>query len=277
MSEPTLPSTESSPPTSPFMASSLAPPSSATEHYDEADESPQSEKKKKKTGALKYPEGIPRLTKLGRCTYGLNTGPLPDGTDWSKLSVAIIKEQLNMRNIPTDGRKPILIERLTNWKTFLPERTEVRPSQSDFGHIDRFSNAEGEKRKWVDQTESKYANAIKKAMKDTMFIVQKIDTSNFGEERVTFKVQSSSLYNVTIGKRTDCDCMSAVSCCPRSSNVDAADFSQTYNKISNCKHVICKLCVNLEDIMTDASQMCSLTCFGPRLRYSLRRLSLPRS
>ncbi|KAF6821568.1 SAM-dependent methyltransferase [Colletotrichum sojae] len=206
MSEPTSPSVGPSPPASSFMASSSpAPPYSATEYHDEADDSAQSEKKKTKKRqpkALEYPTDIPRLTKLGRCTYGINTGPLPDGTDWTKAE---------------------LIDRLTSWATYTPESVEVRPSQTDFGHIGRFSNADGERRKWVDQTENKYANAIKKAIQDDMYIIQKVDKCIFGDERVCFKVQGSTdnLYNVTIAKRNDCDCPSA-----------------TYNKISNCKHVI---------------------------------------
>ncbi|KAF6823087.1 SAP domain-containing protein, partial [Colletotrichum musicola] len=161
-SEPTSTSVGPSPPAS----SSPAPSSPATEYHDEADDSAQSEKKKtkkKQPKALEYPTDIPRLTKLGRCTYGINTGPLPDGTDWSKLGMPILEEQVAMRNIPSTGKKAGLIARLHNWKTHAPESVEVRPSQTDFGHIDRFSNADGERRKWVDQTENKYANAIKKA------------------------------------------------------------------------------------------------------------------
>ncbi|KAF6841965.1 SAM-dependent methyltransferase [Colletotrichum plurivorum] len=190
MSEPTSPSVGPSPPASSFMASSSpAPPSPATEYHDEADDSAQSEKKKtkkKQPKALEYPTDIPRLTKL--------------------LGMPILKEQLAMRNIPSTGKKAELIARLHNWKTYAPESVEVRPSQSDFGHIDRFSNADGERRKWVDQTENKYANAIKKAIQDNMYIIQD-----------NMYIIQDNMYIIQ-------------------DNIETTAI--TSNKISNCKHVI---------------------------------------
>ncbi|WYZ45406.1 hypothetical protein EsH8_VIII_000722 [Colletotrichum jinshuiense] len=172
--------------------SSLQPPSSpGYDDLENPDEEPQSQtetkikakaKTKDKSKGLQYPADIPRLTKFGLCTYGINTGPLPDGIDWSKLSVPILKEQLAMRNIDDKGKKADLVERLNNWKNFKAETVPVRdaPENRPFGPISKTSSVRGEKRYWINLDEKSYISAAKKAMQESMYITKLRD--NYGSD-----------------------------------------------------------------------------------------------
>ncbi|TDZ26792.1 hypothetical protein Cob_v000913 [Colletotrichum orbiculare MAFF 240422] len=200
-------------------------------YYDEDDAgegSPPRAPRDRKTRALKmmaYPDGYQRVTKLGMNTFGVNTGPLADGTDWSKLPIPIIREQLSIRGIPDHGKKDEIIERLINYKTYVPEKVEVRQaSQSDeaFGAISRTISDAGERRFFVGLDNSKYISAAKRAMTECMCIVDNVLKDDFGVPNVSFKVSNGiDWYTVTIGPKTGCTCPAAV-----------------YNHTTNCKHVI---------------------------------------
>ncbi|KAF9881915.1 putative SAP domain-containing protein [Colletotrichum karsti] len=165
-----------------------------------------------------------RLTKFGKCTYGVKTGPLPDGTDWSKLPAPILKEQLAMRDVNAVGKKKDLIERLENWKTYQHETVDVGPSANSeaFGPIASTKSTANprETRFMVPIDDKRYVSAAKKAMSETMWIIKQ--SPGFGDENIlNITLSSGSTYNITIGRKTSCDCQAAM-----------------YNKSTNCKHVI---------------------------------------
>ncbi|KAJ0388299.1 hypothetical protein COL922a_000561 [Colletotrichum nupharicola] len=125
---------------------------------------------------LQYPADIPRVTRFGRGTYGVKTGPLPDGTDWSKLSVDIIKEQLMMRNVPTDGRKQVLVNRLQNWQTYYDGQTvDVRPVAEGFDPADEGASSTPKstkkQRNGVPVNDHRHIMSTKKAMTQRMYII----------------------------------------------------------------------------------------------------------
>lgn len=63
-----------------------------------------------------YPPGLRRLTRFGKNTYGINTGPLADDADWDALTIPAIREQLKMRNVNHLGVKAAILDRIKNWK-----------------------------------------------------------------------------------------------------------------------------------------------------------------
>ncbi|KAJ0289675.1 hypothetical protein COL940_001316 [Colletotrichum noveboracense] len=139
-------------------------------------ESSQKTPKKTPKKPLQYPADIPRLTRFGRGTYGVKTGPLPDGTDWSKLSVDIIKEQLMMRNVPTDGRKQVLVNRLQNWQTYYDGQTvDVRPVAEGFDPADEGASSTPKstkkQRNGVPVNDHRHIMSTKKAMTQRMYII----------------------------------------------------------------------------------------------------------
>ncbi|OHE98797.1 SAP domain-containing protein [Colletotrichum orchidophilum] len=176
----------------------------------------------KKSPFLKYPAGIQRLTRRGLCTYGINTGPVPDDTDWTKLTVAMLREQLVMREMPDHGKKAVLVERLENLETYKPEAVAIRdaPDDKPFGPISRNASSNGEKRFFVDMGDQSHISAVKKAMKEDMFVIKQSDDFDGG---VSISVHGGGpdTYGVTIGSRTSCTCSSMM-----------------FRPRSNCKHII---------------------------------------
>ncbi|OLN95680.1 hypothetical protein CCHL11_04889 [Colletotrichum chlorophyti] len=213
----------SSPPSSPVFAES-------EEDEERLNRSKTEEKAKKKSLADQYPPGIPRITRLGKCTYGINTGPLPDdGVDWAKLSVAVLKEQLAMRNMPDDGKKADLVERLTNVKTYKPDTVRVRepaPEADAFGPISQLLSSKGERRSWISPDEKGHINSVKKAMQEPMHILKLaaygLHDQYGGPKSISLSLRGSTeTYGVTIATQTSCDCTSF-----------------RFRPGSNCKHII---------------------------------------
>ncbi|KAF4926740.1 hypothetical protein CGCVW01_v002824 [Colletotrichum viniferum] len=190
-----------------------------------------SQKTPKKTPKkpLQYPADIPRLTRFGRGTYGIKTGPLPDGTDWSKLSVDIIKDQLMMRNVPTDGRKQVLVNRLQNWQTYYDGQTvDVRPVAEGFDPADEGASSTPKstkkQRNGVPVNDHRHIMSTKKAMTQRMYIIKQYANDEWGNpNRLSLAVRGTGddMYTVTIAHETSCTCSAA-----------------KFNPRSNCKHVI---------------------------------------
>ncbi|KAE9571054.1 hypothetical protein CGMCC3_g12905 [Colletotrichum fructicola] len=180
-----------------------------------------SQKTPKKTPKkpLQYPADIPRLTRFGRGTYGVKTGPLPDGTDWSKLSVDIIKEQLMMRNVPTDGRKQVLVNRLQNWQTYYDGQTvDVRPVAEGFDPADEGASSTPKstkkQRNGVPVNDHRHIMSTKKAMTQRMYIIKQYTNDEWGNpNRLSLAVRGAGddMYTVTIAHETSCTCSAAVS------------------------------------------------------------------
>ncbi|GKT48523.1 uncharacterized protein ColSpa_08704 [Colletotrichum spaethianum] len=192
-----------------------APPSSPGYASNEDDETPSQTKStpKPKSKFLQYPPEVPRLTRLGPCIFGANTGPVADGADLTKLTVPMLKEQLAIRGMPENGKKKDLIERLTNWKTYKPETVAVREASDNrpFGPISQKVSATGEKRSWAMSDEKGHLNAVKKVMQESMFIIKQ-HTNYDGSPGLTSSVRGSSsdTYEVTISNKTSCTCSSIV-------------------------------------------------------------------
>ncbi|KAK1594396.1 uncharacterized protein LY79DRAFT_668672 [Colletotrichum navitas] len=184
---------------------------------------------------LQYPPDVPRMTRLGPCTFGVNTGPVADNADLTKLTLPMLEEQLGLRDIPDGGKKKDLIERLRNWKTCKPEIVAGReaPDRQVFGPISQNRSVTG--------NEKDYLSAAKKAMEESMYIIKQQDNYD-GSPGLTVGVHSGSgsdNYQVTIGNKTFCNCSSIVResqsiCKPQS----LIDLYQTYRPKSNCKHII---------------------------------------
>ncbi|KXH53817.1 SAP domain-containing protein [Colletotrichum salicis] len=157
----------------------------------------------KKSPFLKYPGDIQRLTRRGLCTYGINTGPVPDDTDWAKLTIAMLREQLVMREMPDDGKKGVLVERLENLKTYKPEVVAIRdaPDDKPFGPISRNTSSKGEKRFFVNMSDKGHVGSVKKAMKEDMFVIKQFNDLDSG---VSFSLRGTGpdTYDVTIGTKT---------------------------------------------------------------------------
>ncbi|KAK2023062.1 SAP domain-containing protein [Colletotrichum zoysiae] len=181
-------------------------------------------KPRRKPKVLQYPSDVPRMTRLGPCTFGVNTGPVADDADLTKLTVPMLKEQLALRDIPEDGKKKDLIERLRNWKTYKPETIAVREAADShaFGPISQNTSVTGSKRTWARPDEKGVVGAVKRAIKDTMYIIKQRDNYD-GSPGFTVSIHgtSSDTYQVTIGNETSCDCT-----------------SMTFRPKSNCKHII---------------------------------------
>ncbi|KAK2011180.1 SAP domain-containing protein [Colletotrichum eremochloae] len=179
---------------------------------------------KRKPKFLQYPPDVQRMTRLGPCTFGVNTGPVADHADLAKLTVPMLKEQLALRDIPDGGKKKDLIERLRNWKTYKPETVEVReaPDSQAFGPISQKSSITGSKRFWVSPDEKGHISAAKKATQETMYIIKQQDNYD-GSPGFTVSVHGSHIdtYQVAIGNKTSCTCSSI-----------------TFRPQSNCKHII---------------------------------------
>ncbi|KAK1974883.1 SAP domain-containing protein [Colletotrichum cereale] len=179
---------------------------------------------RRKHKVLQYPAEVPRMTRLGPCIFGVNTGPVADGADLTKLTVPMLKEQLALRDIPEDGKKKDLVERLRNWKTYKPETVAVRetPDSQVFGPISQNSSLTGNKRFWVRPDEKGHISAAKKAMEESMYIIKQQDNYD-GSPGFTVNVLGSKpdTYQVVIRNKTSCTCSSI-----------------TYRPQSNCKHII---------------------------------------
>ncbi|KAK1855861.1 ring finger domain protein [Colletotrichum chrysophilum] len=209
-------------------------PTMSSSHMDMDDpetllEGSQKTPKKTPKKPLQYPADIPRLTRFGRGTYGVKTGPLPDGTDWSKLSVDIIKEQLMMRNVPTDGRKQVLVNRLQNWQTYYDGQTvDVRPVAEGFDPADEGASSTPKstkkQRNGVPVNDHRHIMSTKKAMTQRMYIIKQYTNDEWGNpNRLSLAVRGAGddMYTVTIAHETSCTCSAA-----------------KFNPRSNCKHVI---------------------------------------
>ncbi|KAJ0320365.1 hypothetical protein COL5a_009722 [Colletotrichum fioriniae] len=157
----------------------------------------------KKSPFLKYPADIQRLTRRGLCTYGINTGPVPDDTDWAKLTVPMLKEQLAMREMPDDGKKSVLVERLENLSTYKPEVVATRdaPDDKPFGPISKNTSSNGEKRFFVDTTDKSHVGSVKKAMKEDMFVIKQSNDFNGGVS-ISIRGTGPDTYEVIIGAKT---------------------------------------------------------------------------
>ncbi|EFQ27618.1 SAP domain-containing protein [Colletotrichum graminicola M1.001] len=180
---------------------------------------------RRKPKFLQYPPDVPRMTRLGPCTFGVNTGPVADNADLTKLTVPMLKEQLGLRDMPEGGNKKDLIERLRNWKTYKPETVAVReaPDRQVFGPISYNRSVTGITRFWVKPDEKDHISAAKKAMEESMYIIKQQDNHD-GSPGLTVGVYSemgSDNYQVTIGNKTSCNCSSI-----------------TFRPKSNCKHII---------------------------------------
>ncbi|TKW49162.1 E3 ubiquitin-protein ligase Zswim2 [Colletotrichum tanaceti] len=179
---------------------------------------------RRKPKFLQYPPDVPRLTRLGRCTYGVNTGPVADDADLTKLTVPMLKEQLAMRDMPDNGKKKELIERLGSWRTYKPEAVAVREALDNhaFESIARKTSASGEKRFWANPEEKSHIGATKRAMQDSMYIIKQQDNYDGSPGfTVNLRGSGSDTYQVQVGEKTSCTC--------RSFN---------YRPQSNCKHII---------------------------------------
>ncbi|KZL65352.1 sap domain-containing protein [Colletotrichum incanum] len=203
-----------------------APPSSPgyTSHEDEEAQSQTVSTPQRKPRFLQYPPDVPRLTRLGLCTFGVNTGPVADGADLTKLTVPMLKEQLAMREMPENGKKKDLIERLRGWKTYKPETVTVREAPDDhpFGTISQNISVTGEKRSWFKSDEKGHISAAKKAMQESMFIIKRDDNyDGLPGLTVSIRGSGSETYQVTVGNRTSCTCSSIM-----------------FRPQSNCKHII---------------------------------------
>ncbi|KAK6219520.1 SAP domain-containing protein [Colletotrichum tabaci] len=179
---------------------------------------------RRKPKYLQYPPDVPRLTRLGLCTYGVNTGPVADDADLTKLTVPMLKEQLAMREMPDDGKKKELMERLGGWRTYKPETVAIReaPENHAFGPISQKASASGEKRFWANPEEKGHISATKKAMQESMYIIKQQDNYD-GSPGFTADVRGSGsdAYQVKVGGKTSCTCSSI-----------------NYRPKSNCKHII---------------------------------------
>ncbi|KAK1479439.1 SAP domain-containing protein [Colletotrichum abscissum] len=177
-----------------------------------------------KSSFLKYPADIQRLTRRGLCTYGINTGPVPDDTDWARLTVPMLKEQLAMREMPDDGKKSILVERLENLSTYKPEVVAIRdaPDDKPFGPISKNTSSNGEKRFFVDTADKSHVGSVKKAMKEDMFVIKQSNDSDGGVS-IGIRGTGPDTYEVIIGTKTSCTCSSITS-----------QQLQTYNLLGKC-------------------------------------------
>ncbi|KAH0434268.1 SAP domain-containing protein [Colletotrichum camelliae] len=202
-------------------------PTMSSSHMDMDDpetllEGSQKSPKKTPKKILQYPADIPRLTRFGRGTYGIKTGPLPDGTDWSKLSVDIIKEQLMMRNVPTDGRKQVLVHRLQNWQTYYDGQTvDVRPSAEGISPTPQSTKKQ---RNAVPVNDHRHIKSTKKAMTQRMFVIKQYANDEWGDPNqlsLAVRGAGNDVYTVTVAHETSCTCSAA-----------------KFNPRSNCKHVI---------------------------------------
>ncbi|KAK1729117.1 hypothetical protein CaCOL14_007833 [Colletotrichum acutatum] len=175
-----------------------------------------------KSPFLKYPADIQRLTRRGLCTYGINTGPVPDDTDWTKLTVPMLKEQLAMREMPDDGKKSVLVERLENLSTYKPEVVAIRdaPDDKPFGPISKNTSSNGEKRFFVDTADKSHVGSVKKAMNEDMFVIKQSNDFDGGVS-ISIRGTGPDTYEVTIGAKTSCTCSSIM-----------------FRPRSNCKHII---------------------------------------
>ncbi|KAI3533744.1 SAP domain-containing protein [Colletotrichum filicis] len=175
-----------------------------------------------KPSFLKYPADIQRLTRRGLCTYGINTGPVPDDTNWAKLTVPMLKEQLAMREMPDDGKKSVLVERLENLSTYKPEVVAIRdaPNDKPFGPVSKNTSSNGEKRFFVDIADKSHVGSVKKAMKEDMFVIKQSNELDGGVS-ISIRGAGPDTYEVTIGAKTSCTCSSIM-----------------FRPRSNCKHII---------------------------------------
>ena len=83
---------------------------------------------------VEYLAGIHRVTRVGRRTYGINTGPLPNDTDWSSISFPVLKAECDLRGLSKLGKKEELIGKLTNYQeNDLPEPINIPASQKVVG------------------------------------------------------------------------------------------------------------------------------------------------
>ncbi|KAK2064373.1 hypothetical protein LY76DRAFT_601124 [Colletotrichum caudatum] len=54
-------------------------------------------KPRRKPKVLLYPSDVPRIIRLGPCAFGVNTGPVADDADLTKLAVPMLKEPWRIR------------------------------------------------------------------------------------------------------------------------------------------------------------------------------------
>ncbi|EXF81199.1 SAP domain-containing protein [Colletotrichum fioriniae PJ7] len=197
-------------------------PDEESQTQSRAQAKPTTKSASKKSPFLKYPADIQRLTRRGLCTYGINTGPVPDDTDWAKLTVPMLKEQLAMREMPDDGKKSVLVERLENLSTYKPEVVTIRdaPDDKPFGPISKNTSSNGETRFFVDTTDKSHVGSVKKAMKEDMFVIKQSNDFNGGVS-ISIRGTGPDTYEVIIGAKTSCTCSSIM-----------------FRPRSNCKHII---------------------------------------
>ncbi|KAK2040277.1 SAP domain-containing protein [Colletotrichum somersetense] len=135
-------------------------------------------KPRRKPKVLQYPSDVPRMTRLGPCTFGVNTGPVADDADLTKLT---------------------------------PETIAVREAADSqaFGPISQNTSVTGSKRTWARPDEKGVVGAVKRARKDAMYIIKQRDNYD-GSPGFTVSIHgtSSDTYQVTIGNETSCNCTS---------------------------------------------------------------------
>lgn len=206
-----------------------------------------------------YPEGLRRLTRLGKNLYGVNSGPLADDNDWDSMSTPVIKEQLTMRGVKTTGTRAELIDRLQNWQTWKDEQTE---HALELDHKPAFefdpakkgvaagSAVSAKGRKWNNGVNEKTLAAAEKMKYEIMYLIRREDLdwgNDFNDgaliESATFLLLSESSFQYTVGisKKCTCTCPAQVSLLYVSCNTFKFSCVQKFNPSGHCKHVLCKL------------------------------------
>ncbi|KAH6690361.1 hypothetical protein F5X68DRAFT_229690 [Plectosphaerella plurivora] len=182
-----------------------------------------------------YPAGLVRLTRFGKGTYGINTGPLPDDTDWDSLGIPAIREQLKMRGVDHLGVKADILARIKDWKPHVGKENQEALNLTHkpaFEYTpDDFAKSAAAKRgpKWQTGTNDGAVRAASNALADTMYLLNREDLDwddgqNDGMiESATFTIRTDSMntYTVVIGKRCTCDCP-----------------AKKFRPQSHCKHIL---------------------------------------
>ncbi|KAJ9154960.1 hypothetical protein NKR23_g2155 [Pleurostoma richardsiae] len=164
-----------------------------------------------KKRVVEYPPGIPRLTKYGRGTFGINTGPRPDDTDWSNIKFDVLKEECRIRGLDATGSSKVLIGKLTKFRDSggpLMAVSAIDPGARDVVGKGKSESGEKRKRDWRSYRDDKFNRLLEKVTSERMYIVDQHFHCDDAGPTMTFYFTGSSedLYHVTIGSLPKCDC-----------------------------------------------------------------------
>ena len=147
----------------------------------------------------------------------MNTGPLSDDTDWDGVAFAVVREQLTMRGVDTQGTKDVLLTRIKDWQKYVAKDPAYKlelehtpaftytPAEDD---SDPPATARGRKQKNNNSVNHKTVAAADKIKGESMYLLSRSDVSwdvdfggnNANIESATFSIlsNSNSQYNVVI-------------------------------------------------------------------------------